>query len=194
MPEPFAWDGRHLPDIVALRTYLATLQPPSWSPGKGKPAVPVKCVVLHHTWKPTRAQWRGATTMAGLKRYYRDEVIWYDAKGRKQRGWSAGPHMFLAPDGFWIGTQPTTQGVHAGTWNSKSIGIEIVGNYDIEPWPEKTRHDVLEAVDAYFDWLRIPAVTLDTLRGHRECGSPKSCPGSKIDMHVVRQWAAARIA
>ncbi len=174
----FAWDGRRLADPDALADYLHTLPRPTWC----------RAVVIHHTAVPTLDQWRGQRTMDALRKYYKDEVQWLDPKGVVQRGWSAGPHLFLAPDGLWVGTPPMTVGVHAGNWNRWSIGVEVVGDYNRVPWSEPTRQRVLATTVALFTWLGIRQANLDTLRGHRECGSPKTCPGSAIDMDQVRAW------
>lgn len=183
--KPFAWDGRKLADVPALTAYLRTLPRPAWA----------RAVVIHHTWRPTVAAWRGRSTMDALQRYYRDEVPWRDVTTRAlRRGWDAGPHLFIAPDGIWVGTPPTTRGVHAGAWNGWSLGVEVVGDYDLSPWAEATRVTVVASVVALFDWLDLKRASMDTLRGHRECGSPKTCPGTRVDMGQVRSWVQGALA
>lgn len=50
------------------------------------------------------------------------------------RGWTSGPHIFIAPDGIWLFTPIEEKGTHGGPEASKqSIGIEIVGRYYDEP-------------------------------------------------------------
>ena len=173
----FSWDGRKINNIAEFKAYLATLKAPYWFKG----------ICVHHTFSPTAAQWHGATTMNGLRKYYREDVQWRDSKGNLQRGWSAAPHIFNAPDGFWIGTPVNEIGIHAGAFNSSFIGIETVGNFDNQPMPDKTRHDLFELIIALFQWKGIQTVSIDTVRGHRECGSPKSCPGRMIDMNQLRR-------
>lgn len=173
----FSWDGRHIPTIESFKNYLVGLQAPYWFKG----------VAIHHTWRPTIAQWQGEITMNGLKKYYRDDVIWRDGNGTLQYGWSAAPNIFNAPDGIWIGTPVNMQGVHSGAFNSSFIGIETVGDFDVMPMPDKTRHDLFEVIIALFQWKGIQTVSIDTVRGHRECGSPKSCPGKCVDMNQLRR-------
>lgn len=131
--------------------------------------------------------------MQSLMRYYRDEVQWRDGSGNLRQGWPAAPHLFIAPDGLWIGTPFTTRGVHAGAWNGWSWGIEVVGDYNTKPWDVATRTIVIEVVQSVFAWANLNAASLDTLRGHRECGSSKTCPGSAIDMDLVRGWVNERL-
>lgn len=164
----FAWQTTQYPTLDAYRAALLPFKVPSW----------IKGITLHHSLVPTRAQWRGHMTMEGTKQYYID------------KGWSAGPHLFLAADvpllrdaGIWAGTPLAVSGIHAGGCNPDHIGIEIVGNYDIEPWPAAVSDLVYGVTLLLMDWADIaPAQVL----GHRECLPNKSCPGAKIDMDAVR--------
>lgn len=172
----FAWDIHH---YSTLQDYLAALLPfkkPSW----------IKRIVLHHTDIPTRAQWRGLTTMQSLVPFYQG------------KGWAAGPHLFLAAltpgpftDGIWSGTPLTTPGVHAGACNPDGIGVEIVGNYDHEPWPLAVAELVYGVTIALMQWGDIaPANVL----GHRECLPNKTCPGAMIHMDQVRAELRRRLS
>jgi hypothetical protein len=152
--------------------YLQTLSKPSWA----------KAVVVHHTWKPVESQWRGRATMDGLKRYY-----------EQQMRWNAGPHLFVcvgapnpADDGIWMLTPLDVVGIHAGSCNSSSWGVEVVGNFDQAPWSvalSTFMHDLLAVL---LRKLEAKSVTEKTLRGHRECNSPKTCPGKQINMDALR--------
>lgn len=170
--KPFAWDGRHLPTIDHVRAYLSSLPAPRWARG----------ATIHHTYNPTPESWRGANNMTALQKYYRDTVVNEDGT----RGWPAGPHFFNAPDGYWVGTPADTKGVHAGSYNSIFWGIETVGAFDKTPFDEPALKRLEDLVVALFTWRGIPAISRDTVRGHRECGSSKSCPGWANDMDAIR--------
>lgn len=159
----FLWTNRHFSSIEELEAYLREIGKPSWCLG----------VTIHHTLIPTIAQWRGLSTMKGMARHY-EEVL----------GWDRGPNLFIAPDGFWEGTPLTTRGIHAGQCNSNRLGIEIVGNYDLNHWQEPMRSRVWEALIAIH---RIWRIDPNLLRGHRECLPNKSCPGSAINLDIVRR-------
>src|SRR5579884_2239864 len=113
-----AWKGivgkGFTPD--AFVNYVNGLRWVSWRP---------HLVVLHHTGAPTLAQWRAgppaAERIQNLVHYYRDELHW-----------SAGPHLFVAPDLVWVFTPLATSGVHSPSWNLLSWGVEMVGNYNVE--------------------------------------------------------------
>ncbi len=172
----FAWDIIH---YATLADYLRALLPfhkPNW----------ISAITLHHTYRPTRAQWRGLPTMTFLGRYY------------AQKGWPSGPHLFLAAatqgpftDGIWAGTPLAVPGTHATVCNAHSVGIEVVGDYDAEPWPKPVADLVYSVVVSLMRWGHIPP---DQVRGHRECHSQKTCPGSKIDMVHVRAELKRRLA
>jgi hypothetical protein len=136
-----------------------------------------RALVLHHTVAPTLAQWRGRQSMLALQRYYTG------------LGWDSGPHLFIAvgspraaDDGIWQLTPLSERGIHAGRCNQYSIGIEVVGWYDRAPWSSPMRSMVYDVLVQLQRWQRRPI----TIIGHRDCGSPKSCPGRAIDLDVVR--------
>lgn len=126
---------------------------------------PANRLVLHHTWKPTRNSWKGKETILGLKRYY------------EGKGWSTGPHLFIADDGIWLFTDMRKNGTHAGPrGNVRSIGIEVVGNYDNELWKGETKKNTLHVIKALQEKLKIDN---EQVYFHRDF-STKTCPGRMI--------------
>lgn len=137
------------------------------------PLNPTK-IVLHHTWRPTKDQWQGQKSINGIKSFY------------EGKGWSNGPHLFIAEDGIWLFTPMNKQGIHAGIGNTKSIGIEIVGDYDNEVWTGKTKENVLGVVKSLMDKLKI---TPENIMFHRDYSS-KSCPGKAI----TKEWVLSQLS
>ncbi len=171
----FAWDTIHYPTLNAYLKALLPFHKPTWITG----------ITLHHSLIPTRAQWHGASTMEGTRKYY------------IAKAWESGPHLFLAAmtpnpsnDGIWAGTPLAHPGTHAGKCNGSHIGVEIVGNYNVEPWPMPVVELVYGVVVALMKWGHI---TPDRVQGHRECLPNKTCPGSKIDMAHVRSELLRRL-
>lgn len=155
-------------------------------------------LVIHHTWSPKKSDWRASTTINGLKKYYED------------KGWSAGPHLFIAEDGVWLFTPMSKVGIHAGegnaTWTrlgkdytgftgplgsklkSYSIGIEVVGDYDVERWTGETLKNALGAIKFLMEFLEIKT---EDVYFHRDFPSAKkSCPGYAI----TKEWLFAELA
>lgn len=156
-------------------------------------------IVIHHTWKPRKNDWKGETTLEGIRRYYDDE-----------KGWSAGPHLFIAEDGIWLFTPLKDVGIHAGegnaTWSflgreskgyrgligSKlkeySLGIEVVGDYDVDRWSGQTLKNALGTIKILMSRLSIPT---ESVYFHRDFASAKkSCPGYAI----TKDWLFAELA
>lgn len=146
-------------DLHEFRDYIAT-----YNFG----TLPANKLVVHHTWRPTKDKWGGAHSIQGLKRYY------------EGKGWPAGPHLFIAEDGIWLFTPMRKDGIHASELNSRSIGIEVVGDYDNEKWSGKTKESTLGAIKLLMKQL---GVTSDSIYFHRDVSS-KTCPGTAI----TKEW------
>ena len=131
-------------------------------------------IVLHHTWDTVK-QWEKGEVSA---RYYK--------KLYENKGWTAGPHIFVAPEGIWLFTDTRYQGIHANKGNEGSIGIEMVGRYD-ETYPKgkiwKNTKTVLKLLLKKFD-LKIKDIHF-----HREYNPDKSCPGKLI----TKKWIKEKI-
>jgi len=190
MPEPFDWKYVRWASANDLANYLTTQVPRSQLRG----------FVLHHTWSPIPANWKGEASMAALKTYYRDEVIWYDEDGHEHKGWWSGPNLFVCKgsprlewDGLFQGTPLGHAGTHSNVCNTTHDGVEAVWNGDLTPWSAVLLDELLDVFVVLCRWIKITKVTPQNIRGHRECGSTKSCPGSKNNMDHFRALLAARL-
>ena len=130
--------------------------------------LPANKIVVHHTWRPTKEQWGGQRSILGLKSYY------------EGKGWPAGPHLFVAEDGIWLFSPMRQNGIHAGNLNDRSIGIEVVGDYDQQVWSGQTKNNALGVINSLKERL---GVTNDRIYFHRDVSS-KSCPGHAI----TKEW------
>ena len=169
----FRHDIRQWPSAFAFRSHLQNYDPgiAPWAKG----------VVIHHTVSPTPSTWNGYDTMTAMIRYY---------EGLK---WDSGPHLFIvtgaknsAHDGVWQMTALNEKGIHAGACNSSTWGVEVVGFYDTKPWSVNTTALVLDTLHELIAWKGI-TITKDTLKGHRDCNSPKTCPDKAIDLNIIRE-------
>lgn len=140
----------------------------------------VRSIVIHHTYRPTPLTWSGISSMKSLERYY------------TQLGWDAGPHLFICADapapsynGVFQLTALNEVGIHAGVCNNSTWGIEVVGDYDSAPWSLQTTHMVAQSVAYLMKWINLP-VNPTTIKGHRDCNSPKTCPGRAINLDAFR--------
>ncbi len=146
-----------------FRNYVATLSFSDWRP---------QFVVVHNTSAPRLSEWHshpGEERMRNLESYYRDN----------QR-WSAGPHLFIADDLIWVFTPLTTSGVHSPSWNGVSWGVEMVGEYDDEPFNPGVRENTVDALAVLHAWRGIDPASLHF---HKEDPKTthKDCPGKNVD-------------
>ena len=139
----------------------------------------VHAVVIHHTVKPTPDTWRGLESMQSLRRYY-----------QQNKKWPSGPHLFIcagarnpAHDGIFQLTPLNIPGTHATICNQSTIGVEVVGYYDNRGWSEATTDLVRYTLAHFMNWRSIAR---NGLVGHRDCHSPKTCPGREISIDRVR--------
>ena len=160
---------------AAFDQYLNTVSFPLWRP---------QFVVLHNTAAPKLSQWHsvsGQQRMANLQSFYRD-----------QQHWSAGPHLFVADDLIWAFTPLNTPGVHSPSWNAISWGVEMVGDYDVEPFGPQVRQNAISAIASMYSALgKDPA----TLRLHHEdpATTHKNCPGKNVVKADVIQAISAQM-
>jgi hypothetical protein len=152
--------------IAEFRAYLASYAFGSIAPTR---------LVLHHTWSPTEAQWRGLASMRAMQAYYAG------------LGWTAAPHLYAGPDGIWLATPMSRVGIHAGTGNGSvaqgwySIGLEMVGDFDVARPAGAVWANALAVMAGLLQRLSIPPRQLISF--HRDY-SPKSCPGRA----VAKEW------
>ena len=131
-------------------------------------------VIVHHTWSPTAAQYRGIETVRNVRRYHMEE-----------RGWSDnGYHVMIGPDGKIFMCRPLSRaGAHTEGHNAHSVGVAFIANFDEEEPEEYGGMDT---------GLRVVAELLERfhlesrdIHFHREF-APKTCPGTKLQIGEFR--------
>lgn len=147
-------------------------------------------IVLHNTGVPSLAQRPNGLTaqhIQSLVGFYRDT-----------QHWRAGPHLFVDDHQIWVFTPLTTQGTHSPSWNSISLGIEMLGDYGAESF--STGRGLLvrrNAVSAMASLSRVLGLDPKGMKLHKE--DPKTthdCPGKnvkKADMIAEVQAAMAQL-
>jgi N-acetylmuramoyl-L-alanine amidase-like protein len=154
--------------------YVTTVTFNAWRP---------QFVVLHNTAVPTFADWHkvpGEQRMKNLESFYRDT-----------QQWSAGPHLFVADDLIWVFTPLNTPGVHSPSWNAIAWGVEMVGDYSVEPLNPALRQNTISALATLHSLMGLDP---SSLRLHKE--DPKTthnCPGSAIVKAVFQADVLAQI-
>jgi len=160
----------------SLGQYLATIDKPDWC----------EAITLHHTADPSLADRPKGFTIRHIENI-RDYYI-------NKKGWSAGPHLFIDEDQIFGMCDLRKNGVHAISFNSYAIGIEVLGNYDSED-PKSDRglacwQTAAAAVRVLLPWLGFDA-NLETILFHRDDEeTDKSCPGTLVE----KDWVLSLIA
>jgi len=164
---------------AAFITYVESLLFLNWRPS---------LIVVHNTQIPTFADWHsvpGPERLRNLVSYYENE-----------KGWSGGPHVFVADDVIWTGTPLTVPGVHSPSWNGVSWGVETVGDYNKEPMNPAVFQNLASAVATLCDVIGLQPMS--AIRFHKEdpLTTHKHCPGVNLNksslISLVQQKLIAR--
>ena len=137
-------------------------------------------VTVHHTAAPSlkqRPQGWIIQHMRNLEHYYKTVLRW-----------SAAPHLFTDEDQIFGMSSLYKRGVHARSFNRDSIGIECLGNYDVED-PETGRglkcwHTTAETVATILRKMNLPVNETTVLFHRDDPKTNKTCPGKL----VTKQW------
>lgn len=132
-------------------------------------------LVLHNTYMPTLAMRPDGLTkqhILNLENYFKVE-----------KGWSAGPHLFIDDRQIWVFTPLTVSGIHSPSWNKLAIGIEMLGDFEKEAFTSgrglAVRNNTVAAIATLSAILGIDP---DTMKLHKEdkATSHKTCPGKNV--------------
>jgi len=160
--------------------YCNTLQWINWRPS---------FIVLHNTTIPSLNQVPNGLTIQHLQdfeKFYRDD-----------QKWSAGPHLFIDDKQIWVFTPLTMSGIHSPSWNSSSLGIEMLGDYSKESFLSgrglNVRQNTIAAIKILTSVLGIDP---NSMKLHREDPlTTHACPGSAVmKLEVIQQVQDALIA
>jgi len=154
-------------------SYCHSIQWTAWRPS---------FIVLHNTAIPNLAQRPNGLTkehINGLESFYRDV-----------QKWSAGPHLFVDDRQIWAFTPLNMSGVHSPSWNKIAIGIEMLGDYETEPFDSgrglNVRHNAVSAITTLSAILGFDP---NTMRLHREDPlTTHACPGKNVrKLEVIQE-------
>lgn len=159
---------KHWPTVAAFSEYLKDIPRPPWC----------KRLTNHNTYIPNEFQWHGLSSIRAMMQTYIG------------KGWSAGPHLYLAAEapnpadcGIFQMTPLSHQGVHAGPCNADALGIENVADWDARP-PSPAQYQLL--IDVNRTILRQWGLTPEWVNVHRECMPGRTCPGRYLNPDKLR--------
>lgn len=159
---------------ASLEEYLKTRKPPTWA----------KTVTIHHTGAPSLAQRPHGFT---IQHIINIADFYKRPKSKGGNGWSSGPHLFTDDDQIFGMCDFASKGIHAASFNSSSIGIEVLGCYDKKIEDPKTGRglacwkNTAETTKVLLDWLGLKP-SAATVKFHRDDPlTKKSCPGTAVE-------------
>jgi hypothetical protein len=131
-------------------------------------------VVIHNTAIPSLAQ----RPVGFTEQHIQNLVSFY----RDKQKWKAGPHLFIDDRQIWVFTPLTLSGVHSPSWNKTAIGIEMLGDYEKEPFDSGRGLQVHgNTVAASATLCAILGIDPATTRIHREDPlTTHACPGKNV--------------
>lgn len=161
-------------------------------------------IVIHHSWSPDRDKyndWEGIKTFHTSWRFNGDIVTPERAQELKAEGktvvepWHKVGYQFGIEKvnnkiEVFTGREIGEVGAHAIGFNAKSIGICLIGNYDIAP-PDVDRFFVLASLCRQLQ--REFNIPKECVIGHRDTFTllnepvQKSCPGKMFDLAIFRE-------
>ena len=131
---------------------------------------PIRIIIHHSLTKDSQ------TVSVGAIRNYHIDI----------NGWSDIGYHFLIEDlrgqtEIVVGRMPDRPGAHCRGNNLDSIGICVVGNFDLKHPPIQS----WEKAVALVKYLKR-VFKIDVVLGHNELNASKSCPGKYFDMDKFR--------
>ena len=138
-------------------------------------------IIIHHSLTPDG---RTLNTPA-IRRYHTEDLGWEDVGYQ----WLMDRYDYNTE--IIAGRIFLDHGAHCKVlgMNYKSIGICVIGNYDISPPTEET----LDKLRKFVLWnMKLYNISLSNVLGHGEAQklagkqNPKSCPGKLFDMESFR--------
>jgi hypothetical protein len=174
-------------DVAGFQAHVDSLTFTGWRPS---------FVVVHNTSEPDLALYREWRANPGKHGNWTPEQWAHNlASYYAGMGWSGGPHAFVAPDGILLFTPFTMPGTHSPAWNSRTWGIETVGEFEHEPFDGGTRDNLVAVLGILHARIGLnPADQKLGVRGlhfHKEdpVTTHKSCPGR----HMVKADLVAAV-
>lgn len=149
---------------VNIKDYLRTIVDMKWNP---------QFIVLHNTATPSLAQRPTGFTeqqMKNLQGYY------------SGKGWPGGPHFFVDQNGIWAFNPIELPGVHSPSWNKKSIGVEMLGDYSYEAFNSgdgaKVRDNAVLLISELSKYFNFDPTTMKLHKEDKK--TTHNCPGKNV--------------
>ncbi len=180
----FEGKARTLEESVA---YMRSLKWGAWRP---------QGVTVHATSLPTLAMWAESgpkhdQRIINLQRYYEEP----DPSTHKP-SWHAGPHWFISRTMINWFSDPLLPGIHSRCYNGTRFGIEMVGDYEFEPFDTGDGKLVRDLSVSWCAALNLHfGFKAEDVVFHRECKIDNhACPGKLVKKDAFIDLVKARMS
>lgn len=166
--------------VEAFRKYLGSLVFTDWRPSN---------VCLHATAAPNLAQWNATTASTVPEDDVRQRMLNLTSYYRDEQHWSGGPHLFITDRLICVFNPLTKRGTHSPNFNATHWGVEVVGDFNREPFDGPRRDLAIGAMSAMCEVRGLDPQQLNLHRddplGHQDC------PGRYVSRADVRDCVEA---
>jgi hypothetical protein len=137
-------------------------------------------IIVHHS----ATEDSGTVSWLAIRKYHVYDLGWRDI------GYHAGVELVKTGDHehyeILYGRPWNQDGAHTIGQNDQALGLCVVGNYDAAAPP---RAALEAAARILAEWMRLFHIPASAIHRHSEF-NPKSCPGSRFDLEVLRGMLA----
>ncbi|KAF5281860.1 hypothetical protein FQR65_LT14504 [Abscondita terminalis] len=160
-------------ELVSRQEWLA--RPPKSPTAMSNP---VPHVIIHHTYQPGACN----TTDECMK-----AMRWMQDFHQNERNWSdIGYNFAVGGDGkAYVGRGWSIVGAHAPTYNDKSIGICLIGDWRYELPNKRQLETVKKLISCGIEMGKIAPNY--TLFGHKQVREGTECPGDRL-FEEITKW------
>lgn len=162
------WDAREVDHSAEEEFGFYTVEnPEGWRNYEGDLRDVYQTLVMHHS---VTYYVDDLTTVRSIQALHMDTRHWADI----------GYHFCVGRDGtVFEGRLMSARGVHTETYNTGSLGICLLGNFE-EITPTENQ---LNATQSLINWLAL-RLRVTHLAGHRDFNDQTRCPGANLYPHL----------
>ncbi len=129
-------------------------------------------ITIHHTWRPTATNFRGASTVRSIQNYHMDSNGWSDIGYH----FLIGTYPSSGETIIYQGRPETVIGAHTGGANTNNVGVNIIGDYTTERLHANSYKNLIHVLAWLCDRYSISP---NQIYGHKDF-SATACPGQNI--------------